>query len=453
MLIYARTLVNDMCERRRSRSGRSVRKVSGVGLTVCVSLVVLLVTAILDGCRVHDQPFDRTATTLRVEPGFLPDQLPDQAQYWYDLLWVSINNPRQLPMAAEDVAKSNDTYLYGRVLNMHITSLLHALRVSGDKRFLVEIDRLAELMRATLDDRSILTYGGTSHDADGYLNWLWRYNSDPGYIDTDIHEMDEMMCHAMVAAIAYTYHVNRDKEHQYAEKAAFWSNYLTNHFEQKWRSRKQVPQGFPFLTSRLIHVYMQWVRYHYYMYRLTGDKGYLDETERMARVVAQQITTVTTPSGLAAQWTHGMTVLGEKPMGAQKVNYARYTIQAAADLHLEGVSVFAENAFMKNIATMFSSFVLDNDAPESMAAYIDGHGKERETMKRYLYSPFAQLSYWDQGGRIHDISEQIFASAETDPGNPRSIHVPAGLLFSTLKRYVDENRQQTGTGLNGGKDI
>ena len=189
--------------------------------------------------------FSRTNLTLRIDLTFNEKQLPVEARLWYSRFWAGLRNPSQYPNATA-LAQSNDTYNYGRPLNTHITTILQLLRVTGDQRLLDEVDRLTELMRAKLKDRSILTVGGSTYQADGYLNWVWQYN-EPSYVGTDIHEMDEILTHSLVASYAYAFQVNRDLDPRYAERAQFWTNYLKNHFEAKWRKRKKIPTGFPFL--------------------------------------------------------------------------------------------------------------------------------------------------------------------------------------------------------------
>jgi hypothetical protein len=334
-------------------------------------------------------------------------------------------------MHIDDMATSNDTYKYGRDVNTHVTSLLQVLRVTGDPRILEEVDRIAELMRAQLKDWSITTYNGTVYQADGYLNWL--YNYDAGYIGTDAHQMDEQLAHSLVATMAYAFSVNRDLDPRYAERADFWTNYLKNHFEAKWRKRTGIATGFPFLTKKLAHVHIQWIRYHYYMYKLTGEQAYYDEAVRMAGIMDQHITEVSTPYGPAAQWFHGMPILGEADLGIQRMSYARYTVHAAADLALEGFDVFASQGFMQKMAVMLSYFVMDSGAPASFAYLIDGTSDPRETNGRYSYSPYTQLGYWDSTGRVLPISQQVYDTLETVPESPQRVFIPAGMLFSLLK--------------------
>jgi hypothetical protein len=366
----------------------------------------------------------RPALSLLADPNFTPSRLPEEARQWYDRLWAGITNPEQRPNATE-LAGSNNLYDYGRSLNTHMTTLLHVFRATGDLRILDEIDRLAQIMRSRLKDSSILKEGGSTYEKDGFLNWV--YMRDNSYQGTDVHEMDDMMTHSMVASVAYAFYVNRDLDSKYAERAAFWTDYLENHFEAKWRKREGISSGFPFLTKKLTHVYVQWIRYHYYMFRLTGKPAYHEEASRMAQVIANNFTVVKSPAGEAARWDHGI----QEVHGTQRTNYARYTMQGLADLSMENFNMFLSNDFMKRIAATLSFFILRPDEEDSIAYHVDGKGSLTADM--YSISPFPELGYWDNSGRIRVVSEKIFNRLEENINNPRSIYIPAGIFLSLMR--------------------
>jgi hypothetical protein len=366
----------------------------------------------------------RPALSLRVDPNFTPSRLPEEARQWYDRLWAGITNPEQLPNATE-LAASNNLYNYGRGLNTHMTTLLHVFRATGDLRMLDEIDRLAQIMRSKLKDASILKEGGSEYEADGYLNWLYMRDND--YKGTDMHEMDDMMTHSMVASVAWAFYVNRDLDSKYAERATFWTDYLKNHFEAKWRKRKGISGDFPFLTKNLTHVYVQWIRYHYYMFRLTGKPAYYEEASRMAHVIANNIIIVKSSVGEAARWDHGI----QEVHGPQRTNYARYTMQGLADLSMENFNMSLSNDFMKKIAATLSFFILRPDEEDPIAYHVDGKGSLTADM--YSVSPFSELGYWDNSGRIMVVSEKIFNKLEKNINNPRSIYIPAGIFLSLMR--------------------
>jgi hypothetical protein len=242
--------------------------------------------------------------------------------------------------------------------------------------------------------------------------------------------MDEILTHSLVASFAYAFHVNRSLDPVYAERADFWTDYLENHFEAKWREREGIRSDFPFLEKKLTHAYVQWIRYHYYMHGLTGREGYYDEAVRMADVIGRHVTTVSTPLGTAAQWDHGMPIIDGSSHGMQRTNYARYTVQGMADLACEGFSVFAESGFMEQVATMEAHFVMDSHAPDDYAYRIDGSGPGGESLSRFGISPWTQLGRWDASGRVVSISDEAYENLESSSSNPRRIFIPAGMVFS-----------------------
>ena len=374
--------------------------------------------------------FCRTNLTLRIDPTFSGDRLPDEVRLWYSRFWGGLRNPGQYPNATT-LAQSNNTYNYGRSLNTHMTTILQMLRVTGDRQLLDEVDRLAELMRAQLRDWSITTYGDSTYQTDGYLNW--QYNYDAGYTGTDAHVMDEILSHSFVASFAYAFHVNRDIDPRYAERAQFWTDYLKNHFEAKWRKRNKIPTGFPFLEKKLTHPYMQFVRYHYYMAKLTGDKAYEVEALRMAGNLNNQIKQVTTPIGAGSMWDHAMTVLGVRSLGPQQTHYARYTVQAAADLADEGFSIFGQTGYMDRMAVTLVNYVV-NDHLRAYAAKIDGSGSGGESLGRYAISPWAMLGRWDKTGKLKFETDRLYRKIELLPEKPLGIYLPAGMVYSLINQ-------------------
>lgn len=370
----------------------------------------------------------RGILSLRVDPSFDESSLPSEVRSWYGRMWTAIENPDNRPNSRE-LAESNDTYQYGRALNSFITALLLVLRVTGDPALLGELYELTEMMRAELRDWSILTYEGETYETDGYLNWLYWY--DEGYRGTDVHEMDEAMAHGLVAAFTYAFMVNADVDRRYAESVEFWTDYLVNHFEAKWRARKRVPTGFPFLEKRLVHAYTQWTRYHWYMAYLTGDPDYRTEAERMAENIRDHFniegTVVDTPLGEAVVWCHGMPEIGGSCLGAQRSHYARQTVQGATDLWCEGLSPFREDGFMQRVATTVAHYVMNEDAPSSFAYRIDGSGDWQ--LDRFTYSPFVQLGWWDESGRVVDIGVEAF-ELRSEWNQARELHIPAGMVFA-----------------------
>jgi len=373
--------------------------------------------------------------TLLVDPGFSRERMPNKALLWYNRMWAALNNNDQI-LNLTKYAGSNDTYLYGRTLGDHITALLHVLRVTGDPAVLDEIDRLTELMRIQLQDWSIISDKGSDYVEDGFLNWQNKY--DPEWYGTDTMPMDEMLAHSQVAAFTYAFYVNRDFDARFAEHYDFWIDYLINHFEAKWRKRNDVPVG-NFLVKDLTHVYAAWLRYNYYVYKLTGDQQYLTDAEHMADMLKSHMIEV--DNGNAYVWDHRMTELENgAPWGCQPFYYARGTMQYLIDLSLEGFSVF-DDAYMTKLAGTVSHNIIDN-GPVDFASDVCGgidlgglsaSGYPRETQKRWSgTSGYVEIGAWDKSGKILETTVEVYNDVERDHERPRYILNPAGMVFSIL---------------------
>ena len=187
--------------------------------------------------------------------------------------------------------------------------------------------------------------------------------------------------------------------------------------------------GVPILGKKLTHVYVQFIRYHFYMAKLTGDKAYEDEALRMAGVIKKQIKQVITPIGPGAIWDHGMPILGTASYGVQPTYYARYTVQGAADLAAEGFSIFGQAGYMDRFAVTLANYVMD-DRTRAYAQNIDGSGSGSEPLDRYAISPWAMLGRWDKSGKVQIESDRVYRKIELSPEKPRRIYLPAGMFFS-----------------------
>lgn len=257
------------------------------GNVTVLSLLALSLALSATGCArpVTETPARAPAATnptvrsLRGDPGFAEERLPADVRVWYTRMWSDLNVPRPTPDLTEHAA-SGDIWYLGRPLNSGISSLLAAFRVTGDLRILDEIDRVMQLARAELKD----------YNGDGFLNWRYlnpRNNKQLYPDDVGAASMWDMETHALTAAVAYAFRVNEDLESPggvpYKERAAFWQDYLKNHFEAKWRSRNQRPTGYPIVERTLLHPFSQFIRFHHYMGQLTGDGSYGEYGLEMAK--------------------------------------------------------------------------------------------------------------------------------------------------------------------------
>src|SRR5690606_23823563 len=80
----------------------------------------------------------------------------------------------------------------------------------------------------------------------------------------------------------------------------FWTDYLVNHFEAKWRLRHDAPwPEFPFLTRPHMHETVDFIRYHHYLYLLTGRPEYRAEASRLTAITIGNLVQVPTEVGPA----------------------------------------------------------------------------------------------------------------------------------------------------------
>ncbi len=369
-------------------------------------------------------PSTRDPSSLRADPAFDAATLPPDAQGWHRQLLTTLqrsHNPTEM-------AESGDLYAYARPLNDTFVSLLAAFRVTGDPALLDELDRLAELMRAQLSDTN----------GDGYLNWRWLAVPDSRvHYGQDQHVMDEMMTHAGVAAVAYALDVNRDLKPEYGAHADFWRDYLVHHFEAKWRERREVPEGFPFLEGEFMHPLAHWLRYLHYRALLTGDSRYQDEADHLTDIFfEQELREVTTPAGPGYVWPHSTTYTDGTEIYLQPTTYTRYVVAAVVDLHLERMGRFADEAVVRAFANSVSSFLV---GPDDLGRDIGGgvsraglpaappeFGREEFTL--LADGSWTLLATWDKSGAL----EQAAAHALRESSGPMGPFIAADLLFTYL---------------------
>ena len=407
--------------------------------------VTATVTTTTDGCTLEGVESGGGTSgfrspELRGDPDFAPSRLAPDVRCWYEALWAVLLEPSRSEYYTSR-ANRYDLYTYAREINTHISALLTALRATGDLAILDEVDRLTQHMRAKLEDT--WTRGAQREDGsvDGYLNWVWDRESTQ-YRGRDTHEIDEMRTHALVAQVAYAFEANAGLEGpngvDYAERAEFWRHYLIDHFEAKWRERHDTPwPEFPFLTRPHMHETVDFIRYHHYLYLLTGEEPYRDEVERLTAIAFGNMVEVPTEAGPALVSPRSVLSLGGSLEYLMPSTYARYLYASAIDLHLQGVDGWASNARMEALARSFSEFVMDNgprDFARDMGGGVDRGGVpasdadswSRFSQARYNISSYALLSAWDAGGSIAEVSRVIF-----DRLNPsqRDIFIPVSLLL------------------------
>jgi hypothetical protein len=369
--------------------------------------------------------------SLVVAPVFSESALTPDARTWYTRFKNSVTTSRKYLLAQAD---KNDLYAYRSVVRQ-LTLYLHMLRATGDPWILGEIDVITERMRAQLSDS--FPAGG-----DGYLNWQWRKVSNSQYSNTDLHEMDEMKTHGGLAAVVWAFRVNQDYEPRYKERADFWQDYLTNHFEAKWRARKGKSwPRFPVLEKTLAHAHSRWIVYHHYMGKLTGKHEYATEAERLLDQLLHPSYWVDCDG--AYVWRHAVSPRAPDEAQAQRFVYARATLASMIDLHLDGLRLTEVDA-IKLMRTVRDHFI-DSGSPESFAKSTAGDGTQcgisardsevRHTQGRYAqgWTYMAPLARWDDTGTIAAINAQVYQNLWGTSDNPSQPAIPAAMVLHALR--------------------
>ena len=389
---------------------------------------------------------------LRGKPSFSRRELSPEARKWYDEVWLMITSPEY--DFATGQADSDNLYNYARGLHTHILSLLTVFRVTGDLRLLDEVDRLAQLMRSHLHDSWRGTRDGTNGARDGYLNWVYRRESR-SLGGKDLHEVNEMRAHALMAQVAWTFQNNRDLQSpagvSYGERADFWRDYLVNHFEKKWRERNDVPwPRFPFLERNGMPSQMNWIRYHYYMGRLTGKAEYTREARRLSNEMFDlEFREIATDAGPAYVWPASREgANGGSRDYLQPTIYSRYIMADAVDLHFERFYHWANPRIVTAMANTLSEFIMDNGATdfardvgggESMAGLPASPRREwsRIGAQQYAYGPHALIAAWDESGKVVRVSQEVHQNV-----NDKRVYIPTGILLSIMLEHDTPQAEQ-----------
>lgn len=350
------------------------------------------------------------------DPDFDANRLPPDMHLWYDRLWAAIENDDVYPNP-DIAASSGDLYQLGRTLNVHVTALLTAFRVTGDLKLLDEVDRLLELARGQLVD----------WNGDGYLNWRWLRQEEAGasYYNDDYHQMDEVLAHSWLPEVAYALKINAKYNPSYAAHADFWTDYLLNGFLAKWEKRGGVGKS-------LTHPYAHFMRFYYYLYRLTANETYLDEASYHANILDRMMKEQETEDGVAFTWDHRVLGVGFPSWGCQPTVYGLLTIVAFQDLALEGFGKYADDAYMAHYSVTFRNLVTPYST-EKLSGDVCGDGEE--SFGKFMISSIPGLALWDDTGKIAAISEQGYSESE-QADNPRRIFIPAYMLQGMSDAYT-----------------
>ena len=419
-----------------------------------------------------EQPGGRRHLSLRGDPGFDRSELNGEQRRWYDRLWAAARNPNA-EMDPRSLARSDDAYHYGRALYTHHESLLLGLRATGDLGFLDEVDKYAQVMYDQLYDGWCSSVSGSVDSGaygvvrgeDGFLNFRRRYDSGWTHC-RDAADLEESMVHGHIALIMYAYHVNRDLPSpdgiDYGQRADQWLDYLVNHFEAKWRSRKGVASDdMDFINIRFCHTWAMMTMFHYYVGERLADDGDPRAslyTER-ARVMTDQVfdrpyepnrrsggfMDTSTPLGDAVVYSFGSPGWRQDPgstnLEACPSTYMRYMVSAQTQLALDGFYRW-DDTIMTKIATGIAHFVMDTDdmkASRPFAAGVTGSRtvediprtvyRDRLTLTTFALSTIANVLPWDASGRVEEITLKAYEAVEGNVDNPRRVQLPASFLL------------------------
>lgn len=407
-------------------------------------LMVMFAGSIIVGCT----PSALTqGVPMRGDPAFDQATLPSDVNVYYQDVLDTLNRPDYYPNSIE-AALTGDLYQIGRVVNVHVTTLLTLFRYTHDLQLLDAVDLTMQAARSTLSDTN----------GDGFRNWRWLHDPrNPQWYGDDFHVMDEIMTHGVVAAVAWAYQNNRGLTSpsgiDYGERADFWRRYLKNDFEPKWQARNNV-SSLRYLRVDLMHPYMQAIRYYHYMGLITGDSGYTDEAQRLANDLLREIKEVPTASGTAYVWGMGLRSKGSAVRFVQPTLYANYTVQTMQELALEGMAPFADSDFMVKVARTVTTFVLDNGA-DDFAVDIAGNRSlggldpapfipndaayNRLTRAHWAIMSYAALAHFDSTGAIEETNLAVFRSIERSTQvAPQRIYLPAAFVITSLAQLEEQ---------------
>jgi hypothetical protein len=410
-----------------------------------LTLVTVITMAVLiGGCT----PGARTlGVPMSGDTGFDESALPAEVVPYYQAVFNTLRRPDYYPNALA-AAQTGNLYQLGRVVNVHVTTLLTLFRYTHDLRLLDAVDVPMQAARAVLSDSN----------GDGYRNWRWLQDPrNPQWYGDDYHVMDEIMTHGLVAAVAWAYQNNRRLDSpggvDYGERADFWRRYLKNDFEPKWQARNNV-SDLRYLRVDLMHPYLQEIRYYHYMGLLTADSGYTQRAERLAEDLREELHEVPTDTGLAYVWGMGLRSKGSAVRYVQPTLYANYTVQTMQDLALEGMAPFADPEFMTEVARTVTSFILDNGSEDfsidiagnraiaglDPAPHVaDDAAYERATRAHWSIMSYSSLAHYDPTGAIAAVNEAVFRAMERSRATaPQRIYIPAAFVISGLASLEED---------------
>ncbi len=375
-----------------------------------------------------------TALSFRVDPAFSRSNLTPTEQGWYDLAWA-----HSAGCANTVLARSlyDDLYTYGRSIGDFNGFMLMGLRATGDRRFLDRVRVVTDSMRTKLRDADDACVGGTT---DGFLNWRWRAinvgnyscTNTGGFYGSDHHQLDDAMTHGNMAMVAYAFTLNADLDTVYASRAAFWTNYLLNHWQAKWIQRaggdsvKAWMDNATGMYKHEAHVVANIMRAAYYLWKITGNPFYKARADQLAaQSQANCVLNPTVPT--AYSWRHQV----DNQLTWQATNYAEYTSAVFCDLHFDGYAPYAGATEMARHLSTWRDIVYANSPPgwTTMAPNVYGGG----TPIAIVDSGASAYARWDSTGKLMAYAN-AFVGRTPGAGSIYTIRTMTGAMVATSTR-------------------
>ncbi len=191
------------------------------------------------------------------------------------------------------------------------------------------------------------------------------------------------------------------------------------------------------------HTYYSWLKWHYYMALLTGNDGYMQEAERMAGKLHEDVKEVSTSNGTALLWPKGVLSEGSSLTYLHPTVYARYAFHDAIEFNLEGFGWWDDET-LEQMARTITTWVIDPQGAEGNRDWFAGDiggdvdragfptdGWARMSYLRYEVSAYPELVIYDDSGKIDDINRKVMDKFG-DYTDPRYIAFPTAELMKAI---------------------
>lgn len=426
---------------------------------------------------------------MTVKPDFSVAQLEaydaqqgTEAAKWYKRLIASSEFSKSYQ---SDFANQGEGYLrtMSRTMNPDVSELLLAFRATGSRDIL---NRVYELMDVSL---SYLQKNN------GYL--LWEYKNASDWHGSGL---EDGLAHGMVAQATYAFYLNRNVDPKYAQMYDRLKKYLRDNWEPSLTGSNGYDGGDTLNDSRLLHSYIGFLRYYWYMHLTLknspnsaeaqdADK-YFAEARRKSQVISRVLQTapnntfvyshfVWADAESRTQLSKSCRILSSGfSCGYHPLGYPRDGAYSWNALILDGLPGF-DKAFAQKLARSYrlnifngkpfnggrtdQVFSLDvgHDVPSNpctngcegenltfneihpidnkqVSITYTGNGKDPPNGSAFFANEdgMAYLGLWDASGETVDKTLKIYSGLEADE-QPKSQAVPA--LMTAYELYVKGN--------------